>query len=188
VSRNISSLVAVTGLGTALIHLAVGAGSPLPFLIIFVAFGVSELAWSVATFLLGRVPAPRAFVIVTLAPVVVWAASVTLGVAGILPLGPLAAASLLGVAAAGVVLFSLRRAGAREAIAQPSDSSVTADSGNTADSGEHPWRFIGTLAASAAIIAGIVTPALSGTHAGQYAVPHGTHGDLGIEVDEHSGH
>jgi hypothetical protein len=186
VSRNISSLVAVTGLGTALIHLAVGAGSPLPFLIVFVAFGVCELAWSVATFLHGPVPAPRAFVIVTLAPVVVWAASVTLGVAGILPVGPLAAASLLGVAAAGVVLFSLRRAGARDVRENRTDSADTAV--NTADSGEHPWRFIGTLAASAAIIAGIVTPALSGTHAGQYAVPHGTHGDLGVEVDEHSGH
>lgn len=182
-TRNISILVAVSGLGAGLVHLAVGAGSPLPFFLFFVAVGAAELAWAVAIFIRGRIPAPVAFVAVTLAPVVVWAGSVAVGLAGALPLGPLAAASLLSVAMAGVTLFSLRR---RSPLVS---ATATASNPASADTAEHPWRFIGTLVAASAIVAAIVTPALSGTHAGQYAVPHGTHGVPGLEItEEHSGH
>ena len=178
-SRNISSVVAVFGLGTGLVHLAVGAGSPPPFFVVFVLAGVVETVWAALTFLKGRAPAPRSFAIITLLPIAFWAASIALGVGGLLPLGPLAAASALGVISAGVVLFSLRR---RD---DDAGSAVRASD----ESEEHPWRFIGTLAASAAIVAALVTPALSGTYAGQFAVPHGSHDIPGPAIeDEHDGH
>ena len=175
-SRNISSLVAVFGLGIGLVHLAVGAGSPLPFFIVFVASGAAELVWAVLTLVMSRVPAPRAFVAVTLLPVAFWAVSIALGLGALLPLGPLAAASALAVVTAAVVVVSLRRAAA-------------AGEPRTDDADEHPWRFIGTLAASAAIVSALVTPALSGTWAGQFAVPHGSHDVPGPAItDEHDGH
>lgn len=179
-SRNISSMVAVFGLGTGLVHLAVGAGSPPPFFIVFVLAGVVEIVWAATSFLRGRVPAPRSFAIVTLLPVAFWAASIALGIGGLLPLGPLAAASALGVVSAGVVLFSLRR---------PADAAPSPATDSSEVSDEHPWRFIGSLAASAAIVAALVTPALSGTYAGQFAVPHGSHDIPGPAIeDEHGGH
>jgi hypothetical protein len=172
-------MVAVFGLGTGLVHLAVGAGSPPPFFIVFVLAGAVETVWAALTFLKGRAPAPRSFAIVTLLPVAFWAASIALGVGGLLPLGPLAAASALGVISAGVVLFSLRR--------RQDEVAPTARASDGSD--EHPWRFIGSLAASAAIVAALVTPALSGTYAGQFAVPHGSHGIPGPAIeDEHGGH
>ncbi|RWZ59225.1 hypothetical protein ELQ92_13240 [Labedella populi] len=181
-SRNISSMVAVFGLGAGLVHLAVGAGSPLPFFIVFVLVGVAESAWAVLTFVKGRVPAPRSFAILTLLPVAFWAASIALGVGGLLPLGPLAAASVLGVVAAGAVLFSIRRR-----TSTPPRAGVPAAA--TRDADEHPWRFIGALAASAALVAALVTPALSGTWAGQFAVPHGSHDVPGPAIEDgHGGH
>ncbi|RWZ51078.1 hypothetical protein ELQ90_09805 [Labedella phragmitis] len=179
-SRNISTMVAVSGLGTGLVHLAVGAGSPPPFFIVFVLAGIVGMVWAMLTLVRGRVLAPRTFAIVTLLPVAFWAASIALGVGGLLPLGPLAAASALGVISAGVVLFSLRRP------AEPERSTTAA---GTTSGEEHPWRFIGSLAASAAIVAALVTPALSGTWAGQFAVPHGSHDIPGPAIeDEHGGH
>jgi hypothetical protein len=178
-------MVAVSGLGTGLVHLAVGAGSPPPFFIVFVLAGSVGMVWAMLTLVRGRVPAPRAFAIVTLLPVAFWAASIALGVGGLLPLGPLAAASALGVISAGVVLFSLRRRSEAESL-EPVRS--TTDARATAGE-EHPWRFIGSLAASAAIVAALVTPALSGTWAGQFAVPHGSHDLPGPAIeDEHGGH
>jgi hypothetical protein len=179
-------MVAVSGLGTGLVHLAVGAGSPPPFFIVFVLAGSVGMVWAMLTLVRGRVPAPRAFAIVTLLPVAFWAASIALGVGGLLPLGPLAAASALGVISAGVVLFSLRRRSESEPLSEPERSTTEA---RITSGEEHPWRFIGSLAASAAIVAALVTPALSGTWAGQFAVPHGSHDLPGPAIeDEHDAH
>lgn len=172
-SRSMTVPVAVAILGAGLVHLAVGAGSPLPLIVVFVAVGIAELGWAGATLRADRVPAPRVFLAVSLVPVVTWAVSLATGMTPALPLGPLAAATALGFAAVAVVAVGLR--GTRPV---PSGD----------PSAEHPWRFIGTLAASAAIVAGVVTPALSGTWAGQYAEPHGSHGIPGLVVDEHAGH
>lgn len=175
-SKNLNTLVAVATLGAGLVHLAVGAGAPLPLLAVFVAVGVAEIGWALAVFRLERVPAPRAFLGVSLLSLAVWAVVIGLGAGSSLPVGPLAAASLLSVMVAVVVVLTTVRSG------RP-----TVVSARAVDE-EHPWRFIGTLAASAAIVAGIVTPALSGTWAGQFAEPHGSHEIPGLEIDEHAGH
>ncbi|RUR03250.1 hypothetical protein [Labedella endophytica] len=186
-SKNLSVLVAIATLGSGLVLLAIGAGAPLPLLVVFVAIGVAELAWAVATLRTDRVPAPRIFLGVVLVPLAVWAASLALGAAASLPIGPLAAASALGVSVAAIVVVTQRRSREAGTRAGPPATGAVVDPA-VDPTAEHPWRFIGTLAASAAIVAGIVTPALSGTWAGQYAVPHGSHEVPGLEIDEHGGH
>ncbi|PSL37181.1 hypothetical protein CLV49_0788 [Labedella gwakjiensis] len=173
---NLNTLVAVATLGAGLVHLAVGAGSPLPLLAVFVAVGVAEIGWAVAVLRLERVPAARVFLGVLLLPLTVWTVVIGVGAGSSLPLGPLAAASLLTVAVAVVVVLTTVRSARTNVVpARAADE-------------EHPWRFIGTLAASAAIVAGIVTPALSGTWAGQFAEPHGSHDVPGLDIEEHAGH
>jgi hypothetical protein len=186
VSKNVSTLVAITTLGAGLIHLAVGAGAPFILLLIFVATGVAHMGWAVATLRADRIPAPTLFVAIALFPVAVWATTLVIGSAAALPLGPLAASSVLDFAAAAVVVAGLRTRKAGTVAASAAATAARARSTDT--STEHPWRFIGTLAASAAIVAGIVTPALSGTWAGQFAQPHGSHDVPALEIDEHAGH
>lgn len=205
-SKTVSTFVAVGTLGAGLVHLAVGAGAPLPLLAVFVAIGVAEAGWAVAILREERIPAPGPFLGVVLAPVAVWAAAVASGAAASLPTGPLAAASLLGGVSAALVAVARRRAGSRRqagshraaeshraAQSHRSDDEATAEHPDATTqrrdaTTENPWRFIAALTVSAAIVAGIVTPALSGTWAGRFAEPHGTHGIPGLDIDEHEGH
>lgn len=174
-SKTVTTLVAVTTLGAGLVHLAVGAGAPLPLLAVFAAVGAAEIGWAVTVLRLDRIPMPRLFLGVSLLPLAVWAIALAVGAGSTLPPGPLAAASLLSIIVAVAVVVTTIRS---------SRGPVDVRDGRE----EHPWRFIGTLAASAAIVAGIVTPALSGTWAGQFAEPHGSHEIPGLEIEEHAGH
>jgi hypothetical protein len=170
--------LAVAMLGAGLVLLAVGAGAPLALLLLFAGVGVTHLVWAVVLLRADDVPAPRLLAATALAPIALWVGAIVVGGAADLPLGPLAAASALGLACALAVVIGLRRA--RRA--------TGAATGTSESAVEPPWRVIATLAASAAIVAGIVTPALAGTWAGQYAVPHGSHEIPGLEVEEHGGH
>jgi hypothetical protein len=185
--------LAVAMLGAGLVLLAVGAGAPLALLLAFAGAGVAHLVWAVVLLRVDSVPAPRLLAATALAPLALWAAAIAAGGAAQLPLGPLAAASVLGLACALVVVTGLRRAhGATRTATGVNTDGVHTDGANTdgvsGPTDEHPWRVIATIAASAAIVAGIVTPALAGTWAGQYAEPHGSHDIPGLEVEEHGGH
>lgn len=175
------SVMALASLGVGLVHLAVGAGSPLFLAILLVGFGIAELGWGVALLVRGRVVLPRTALPLALAPVALWGlditASVALGGSGMaasLPFGPMAAASALSLfLGAGLAL-------ARRRSLEPRPTA----------SGSRPGRYLLGMTLGAMLVAGLVTPALAGTHAGTAAVPHGEHETSTSDEDPalHSGH
>ncbi|MET4637412.1 hypothetical protein [Mycetocola sp. 2940] len=174
------SVMALASLGVGLVHLAVGAGSPLFLAILLVGFGIAELGWGVALLVRGRVVLPRAALPLALAPVALWGlditASVALGGSGMaasLPFGPMAAASALSFFLGAGLAFARRRPPAP-----------------LAASAARPGRYLLGMTLGAMLVAGLVTPALAGTNAGTAAVPHGEHGTstLDDEPTVHSGH
>ena len=175
------SVMALASLGVGLVHLAVGAGSPLFLAILLVGFGIAELGWGIALLARGRVVLPRVALPLSLAPVALWGLDVTAGIAlgsssvtAALPLGPMAAASVLSL----VIAFGL-------AVARRRSRSPRATA-----SAARPGRYLLGMTAGAMLVAGLVTPALAGTNAGTEAVPHGEHGSTTVvhETPSHEGH
>ncbi|MET0932754.1 MAG: hypothetical protein ABWX56_03510 [Mycetocola sp.] len=174
------SVMALASLGVGLVHLAVGAGSPLFLAILLVGFGIAELGWGVALLARGRLVLPRAALPLALAPVALWGlditASVALGTSGVaaaLPFGPMAAASALSLFLGAVLTFARRRS----LSPRPAASA-------------RPGRYLLGMTLGAMLVAGLVTPALAGTNAGTAAVPHGEHGTSTLDEPpaSHSGH
>lgn len=168
---------ALAAIGAGTIHLAVGAGAPVLLAIVLVGFGIAELGWGVATLARGRFVAASPALFGALIPVLVWAATATLG-SGLgltastvgLPLHPMLVASL----------FNLFLAGSLAVLRRPSGTS-----GRVTDAGSRPtadaspaqgWRFIAALILGGVLFSGLTTPALAATEAGTVAVPHGSHG------------
>lgn len=153
--------------GAGLVHLAVAAGSSPLWAVPLGAMGAAELAWGVYALRTGRMTRPR---VVTGAALGAIGASAVAGVFGSFAGVPLAAASVLlfviAFAAAAVVRADRRRL--------PRRSTYEA-------SGQRPGRTILGLLAGAALVAGLTTPALALTDAGEHAVPHG-------ETSRHGGH
>lgn len=172
--------MALASLGVGLVHLAVAAGSPLFLAVVLTGFGVAELGWGVALLACGRLVLPRAALPAAVAPVALWGLDVTAAIAlggsamtASLPFGPMAAASILSLfAAAGVAVARRGSLAPRPAASAP------------------PWRYLLSMTLSALLVAGLVTPALAGTHAGTQAVPHGEHGTPAVpeEPISHVGH
>ena len=169
--------LAMAAIGAALIHLAVGAGAPLPLGIILVGIGVAELGWGVATLVRGRVVARDATIALALVPVFVWGATAILG-SGLgvsaaqtgLPVYPMAVASLFGICLSGALAISRRRESNR----------ATADAAAWSPRivAELPaGRLLAALMIGSLVFSGLTTTALAGTKAGEQAVPHGTHSD-----------
>ncbi|PPF70518.1 hypothetical protein C5E16_02775 [Clavibacter michiganensis] len=228
--------LALAALGAALIHLAVGAGSPPAAMVALLVIGVAELAWAIAVLRSDRLPAAGWAVVGALVPVAGWALLVTAavvmqapGITDDLPAIPMLAATLLDLLVAAVVGRHLRSraetdaqaactaveaefpadaaligsgapraAGPRvlaESAAAPTDAAAAAavdaaTSGTPADPERTGGRYLVGVLIGAFVVAGLVTPALSLTRAGEFAVPHGQHSTVdldGIE-DEHSGH
>jgi len=175
------SVMALASLGVGLVHLAVGAGSPLFLAILLVGFGIAELGWGVALLTRGRLVLPRAALPLALTPVALWGlditASVALGTSGVaaaLPFAPMAAASALSLFLGAVLTFARRRS----------------LSPRPAASAPRPGRYLLGMTLGAMLVAGLVTPALAGTNAGTAAVPHGEHGTSTLDERpaSHSGH
>ncbi|MCP2031297.1 hypothetical protein L1277_001388 [Okibacterium sp. HSC-33S16] len=183
--ETLRSVTALTGLGAGLIHLAMGAGSPLPVAIVLVTLGLAELVWAISVLARGRAIAPNAALVVALLPIALWGLVTVVRVVGgvpgaitALPLGPLAAASLLNLAVA--LSLTARRRAERSRSARPSRARHP-----------RPGRFLIGMLLGAAAVAGIVTPALAATNAGSFAVPHGEHGHGPAQQsvpNRHSGH
>lgn len=223
--------LALAALGAALIHLAVGAGSPPAAMVALLVIGVAELAWAVAVLRSDRLPAAGWAVVGALVPVAGWALLVTAavvmqapGITSDLPAIPMLAATLLDLVVAAVVGRHLRSraetdaqamctaveagfpaeaalvgsgaacpaaAAARAAAAPASPGSTARQDGSTAVDPERTGgRYLAGVLVGAFVVAGLVTPALSLTRAGEFAVPHGQHSTVDLDgiTDEHTGH
>ncbi|OUE23686.1 hypothetical protein [Clavibacter michiganensis] len=219
--------LALAALGAALIHLAVGAGSPPAAMVALLLIGLAEGAWAVAVLRSDRLPAPGWAVVGALVPVAGWALLVTAavvmsapGITSDLPAIPMLAATLLDLVVAAVVGRHLRSRAESDAqavctaveatfpaeaalvgsgAARPSDGSAipaaatasVAPAARTAAAPEPTGgRYLVGVLVGAFVVAGLVTPALSLTRAGEFAVPHGQHSTVDLDgiQGEHSGH
>ncbi len=223
--------LALAALGAALIHLAVGAGSPPAAMVALLLIGVAEGAWAIAVLRSDRLPVPGWAALGALVPVAGWALLVTAavvmsapGITSDLPAIPMLAATLLDLVVAAVVGRHLRSRAESEAQAActaveatfPADVLVGSGAslpsaavspavaatalpaataaGDASSAGPEPERtggryLVGVLV-GAFVVAGLVTPALSLTRAGEFAVPHGQHRSIDLDgiQGEHSGH
>ncbi len=223
--------LALAALGAALIHLAVGAGSPPAAMVALLLIGVAEGAWAIAVLRSDRLPVPGWAALGALVPVAGWALLVTAavvmsapGITSDLPAIPMLAATLLDLVVAAVVGRHLRSRAESEAQAActaveatfPADVLVGSGAslpsaavspavaatalpaataaGDASSAGPEPERtggryLVGALV-GAFVVAGLVTPALSLTRAGEFAVPHGQHSSIDLDgiQGEHSGH
>ncbi len=223
--------LALAALGAALIHLAVGAGSPPAAMVALLLIGVAEGAWAIAVLRSDRLPVPGWAALGALVPVAGWALLVTAavvmsapGITSDLPAIPMLAATLLDLVVAAVVGRHLRSRAESEAQAActaveatfPADVLVGSGAslpsaavspavaatalpaataaGDASSAGPEPERtggryLVGVLV-GAFVVAGLVTPALSLTRAGEFAVPHGQHSSIDLDgiQGEHSGH
>lgn len=155
---------AVAALGAALIALAVGAAAAPWLAVPMLAAGAGQAAVSVASLRGSRWPVALV-AIPLLLPTLLWlcALLVAPGEAASLPFAPMLAESALALGAAALLLVRRRH-----------------------DEEAKPGLTVLGLLTSAGAVGVVTTLALSGTHAGTLAQPHGEHG-IAI-VDEHGGH
>ncbi|WP_043667847.1 hypothetical protein [Clavibacter michiganensis] len=220
--------LALAALGAALIHLAVGAGSPPAAMVALLVIGLAEGAWAVAVLRSDRLPLPAWAVVGALVPVAGWALLVTAavvmsapGITSDLPAIPMLAATLLDLVVAAVVGRHLRARAETDAravctaveagfpadaalvgsgaplssaapAAAPTPAAAPAPAPAPAPAEPEPTggRYLAGILVGAFVVAGLVTPALSLTRAGEFAVPHGQHSTLDLDgiQGEHSGH
>ncbi|MBF4617990.1 hypothetical protein ITJ44_07875 [Clavibacter sp. VKM Ac-2873] len=217
--------LALAALGAALIHLAVGAGSPPAAMVALLVIGVAEGAWAIAVLRSDRLPVPGWAALGALVPVAGWALLVTAavvmsapGITSDLPAIPMLAATLLDLVVAAVVGRHLRSRAESEAQAActsveatfPADAAlvgsgaplpaaaatpapvtaVPSAAGASAEPERTGGRYLVGVLIGAFVVAGLVTPALSLTRAGEFAVPHGQHSTIDLDgiQGEHSGH
>jgi hypothetical protein len=156
---------AIAAWGGGLIQLALGAGaittegaSPAIRVagIVLVVIGAGALGWGAATLARGRIVVPRLSIGGSLAGI--------LAAAGAMALDP-TRVSVFAVAAGIALLIAVAFGCALHLRRSPFRAHVR---GTDAGRG----RVVGLLVA-AVLVAGVVTPALAATEAGQHAVPHG---------------
>jgi hypothetical protein len=230
VSLLIRHWLALAALGAALIHLAVGAGSPPAAMVALLLIGLAEGAWAIAVLRSDRLPVPGWAALGALVPVAGWALLVTAavvmsapGITSDLPAIPMLAATLLDLVVAAVVGRHLRSRAESEAQAActaveatfPADAALVGSGAPLSSAPASPvavatgpaaasdvvtvaaaepertgGRYLVGVLIGAFVVAGLVTPALSLTRAGEFAVPHGQHSTIDLDgiQGEHSGH
>jgi hypothetical protein len=227
VSLLIRHWLALAALGAALIHLAVGAGSPPAAMVALLLIGIAEGAWAIAVLRSDRLPVPGWAALGALVPVAGWALLVTAavvmsapGITSDLPAIPMLAATLLDLVVAAVVGRHLRSRAESEAQAActaveatfPADVALVGSGAPLSSAPASPvavatapaaaadvaatepertgGRYLVGVLIGAFVVAGLVTPALSLTRAGEFAVPHGQHSTIDLDgiQGEHSGH
>lgn len=138
-------------------------------------WGTSLLAWTVLTLRRGRLLGARAATALLLGAALLHALSAVAAMAA----GP----SGLAVSHLAALLLSLMIVAAAGWLQRRSDGAAAA-AGVAAP--PRAGRLLLAAFASAVLVAGIATPGLAASTAGQYAVPHGGHGLPG--VGSHHGH
>ncbi|GAA1937766.1 hypothetical protein [Agromyces allii] len=175
-----------SALGAGLVLIAVGAGAMgaptwgIAVAAALIGSGLAALGWAVAALRTGRAPAPRAALAVALVLIGGSGALFASGVASVVGIAtlPMLAADLFALVVAfgaAATLRSVRSATASEAgraDAAGAPRTTTAD----VRSANRPIVSAVGVAAGAALVAALATPALAGTRAGEEAVPHGEHG------------
>ncbi|WP_072313752.1 hypothetical protein [Agrococcus sp. Marseille-P2731] len=154
---------AILALGSALIALAVGAGS-VPWLgAPLLAAGVGQAVAAVLV-LRGRSASPLLALLALIAPTAVWVGVLALAAepATALPAWPMLAETALALVAAPILCRRARSS------AEP-----------------RPLPALLALVLSSAVVAVVATMAFAGTEAGRFAVPHGEHG---LTIEDHGHH
>ena len=144
---------AITGVGGGLALQAVG--------IILTVLGAAALGWGVAALARGRIVVPRVGVGGSLAGILAATAALILDPSRV-SVFAVAAGSALLIAVAFACALVLRTA--TRAVDSPTTDAVRP-------------QIVGLLV-GAVLVAGLVTPALAATEAGQHAVPHGEHAEM----------
>jgi hypothetical protein len=156
------AFLAVAALGAGLLHAALALSAPPALLVVFATIAAAELSWSVNTLARDRPALFRLVPPLALVPIGVWAAIAVVGATAaggtvpVLPLLPMAAASLLDLLVAMTSAVVLRRGRP----ASPRGGAV---------------RFVAAVAFSAAVVCAVTIPALDVTDAGVAAVRVGHH-------------
>lgn len=161
----------LSSLGAGLVLLALAAGAGGTAGVVLVGAGAAGLGWGVLSLRAGRALAPRITLGVAAALLVAAGALVGSGLtasAGV-RVGPLVAASVFVAIVAGQAALVVRR---RRRNGR-SDPVPDRDVPRAAVDGR--LSLVGLLV-GALLVAGLATPALAATRAGQLAVPHGEHG------------
>jgi len=168
-----SSWCGFAALGSGLILCALAAGAEPPVAVPLVAVAVVELLWGGLALRAGRLPAPRAMIVVGACVVAVALVLLFTGLVGIVPVLALLA---LHWSAAVLAVLALRRGGKRRR-----DAGEVPE-GDERGSVERPARrrtsrpaaLVLILTAQAMLVAAITTPALAHTAPGESALPHGS--------------
>jgi hypothetical protein len=153
----VRAFLAVAALGAGLLHAALAPGAPPVLLGLLIAIAAAELGWAAVALASDRPPLFAVVPVLALLPVAVWAALAVVGATAssgsvlVLPLAPMAVASVLDLAVAGTSAVVIRR-----------DRPAPQDTG--------ALRFVIALALSAAAVCAITIPALGLTESGVAAV------------------
>jgi hypothetical protein len=159
--------ISFAAIGTGLIHGALVIGAPLGLGIPLAILGVVEFGWGVLAFTRDTLPAPRAAMVVAVAPLIVWgllvAAASTLqspALASVMDVVPWGVAAIFQLFVASILSLHARRV--REG--RPAARTVPGAA-----------RYLTALMVGGLVVSALTTPALAATEAGSYAQPHGEH-------------
>ena len=168
-------MLSALGGGLVLLALAAGAGGVAGGAL--AVAGIAGLSWGVLSLRAGRAIVPAVALGVSTAVLVGAGALVGTGLAAAtgVAVGALVAASVFIAVVAGHTAFLVRR---RSRAAR-----ATADGHRAADAASGPAidgrLSLAGLVVGALLVAGLATPALAATEAGELAVPHGEHREHG---------
>jgi len=168
-------MLSALGGGLVLLALAAGAGGAAAGAL--AVAGIAGLSWGVLSLRAGRAIVPAVALGVSTAVLVGAGALVGTGlaVATGVAVGPLVAASVFIAVVAAHTAFVVRR---RSRAARPTPDRDRSVDATTRPAVDGRLSLVG-LVAGALLVAGLATPALAATEAGELAVPHGEHGEQG---------
>jgi hypothetical protein len=172
-------MLAAFGGGLVLLALAAGAGGTAGG--VLAAAGIAGLGWGASSLHAGRAIVPAIALGVSVALLLGAGALVGTGLAddaGV-AVGPLVAASVFITVVAGYTAFVVRR---RARAARSDRDRIGAMDAASRPAVDGRLSLAG-LVAGALLVAGLATPALAATEAGELAVPHGEHGTSVTDAD-----
>ncbi|MGK9147999.1 hypothetical protein KXS11_10270 [Plantibacter flavus] len=168
-----NSLLALAAIGSGLVLVGTGAGSAPVGAVPLLVLGVASFVWAVVVLRRDRVPFLRTSFAAAVGTIIVWVvidALASLGATTAPPLGPMASSTIMLLAVAGVLAARLRR----ETLGAEHTEATTVPRRPRTPRQPSTARYLLTLLAGAVVVAALTAPALAQTHAGEFAVPHGS--------------